>query len=95
MAKISIVGIDNPQEGTYFQLEIFKETSLLPTSRLPLFGLEQAFKYNMLTAPLMLFYFDEDNNWQQRKDSYIIKQLLKDCVEVQEYAKVYFPEFVI
>lgn len=92
---MEISGIDDRKIGTSFQLVVFNESSLIQRSLIPIRSLEEAFTYNIMNTTLLMFYFNEDDIWTVRKETFSLTDLLKDCEEVKEYAKQYFPEFSI
>lgn len=82
----------NPQ---YTILYIFEHTSLIDTSFIPVSFLEECFKYNKLDTSIKIHYWNEENRYKTRDTSYTLKELLQDCDEVKEFAKLYYPEYAI
>lgn len=86
---------NNTAPFTYFYLEVFTSSKLLPTSLIPLDALETCFKFDLLHFDLTLSYFDEKGKLTKRDFAYDLSTLLKECKEVQEFATKYYPEYVI
>jgi len=93
--KLVYSGLTDKYNGTAFQLEIFKESGLIPTSLIPLTPLEQAFRCNIMNISIEMFYWEDDKVYKKRDQAFSLKTLLKDCAEVREFARLHFPQFTV
>ncbi len=73
--------------GDTMYLVVFKETSLRPTSYIDLGILEKALKYNVSHNLRINVLKDKSLELECKLN---IRQLLKDCPEVYEFAKKYY-----
>lgn len=78
----------------YVYLKVFEHTSLVRSCHIEVIILEQFFKYGLLNAPLTFSYW-EDGKDIKLEQQYTLNELLRDCEEIREYARIYFPEYAI
>lgn len=84
----------NKISGQALYLELFAESGIVSTSYIPVSFLEHALHYNILDAKLTVLQKVKDN-FENVTVDFTIRDLLKECPEVREYARIYFPEHYI
>ena len=79
----------------YIALKCFIESSIVPTCYIPVDYLSDCLKYGILSAVVTVTEQKNSDNYEFSNDKYKIGQLLKECPEVREFARQYYPEHVI
>jgi len=92
--KLEFISLFNPIKGDFVGLVLFKETALIPKSYIHVSALEEHFRYGLLNYDLKITPYNEKDR-QDKNTEYNLKTLLKECPEIREYARQYFPEYII
>lgn len=81
--------------GQTIYLGVFHHTGLVKPSFVDVGTLDMAMKLRIKNIDLQLVYWDDENKYQVRENSYDLRTLLKECKEVQEYCRQHYPELAI
>lgn len=81
--------------GQTIYLGVFHHTGLVQPSFIDVTVLDMAMKLRIKFIDLQLVYWDDEGKYQVRENSYDLRTLLKECKEVQEYCRMYYPELAI
>lgn len=92
--QLSFETFGNKVTGQMLYLELFAESGIVSTSYIPVSVLEHALRYNILDTKLIVLQKVKDK-FEKVTVDFTIRNLLKECPEVREYARIYFPEHYI
>ena len=92
--QLSFETFGNKVTGQVLYLELFAESGIVSTSYIPVSVLEHALRYNILDTKLIVLQKVKDK-FEKVTVDFTIRNLLKECPEVREYARIYFPEHYI